>query len=232
MASKLLRNENGAGVKVIAVLGSIGAGKSTLVKKCSRLPTFGIIEECLVDYCTFDSYNPLELLYTDPVRNFTAAQMHFIDCLNETLGKQIQSTRHKVLVTDRSVYCPHPFIETNYQQRVITPFTRDYLRCKTSEAAKRSITTNKIDYVGVFYLDTPPSLCLERISKRERECEQTIPIEYLNNLDKEYKSHLDLWRAKIGENRVMVVDGTEQSAIIFDKFCDFVKNLAEMDQFD
>jgi deoxyadenosine/deoxycytidine kinase len=43
---------------------------------------------------------------------------------------------------------------------------------------------------GIIYVSTPPQICKERIVERGRKGEDTIPIEYLQNLDKYQKSWL------------------------------------------
>ncbi len=52
---------------------------------------------------------------------------------------------------------------------------------------------------GLVYVDTSPEVCLERIHRRGREAEQSIPLAYLQNLDKYHHAWIDT----IDESRVM-----------------------------
>ena len=43
----------------------------------------------------------------------------------------------------------------------------------------------------IIYISTDPTVCYERMKKRNRGCEETVSLEYLINLDKKHKDMLD-----------------------------------------
>ena len=221
MASK--KEKNGCVVSVVGIIGLVAAGKSTLVEKCSKISGLTTVKECVEDYTTFQDHDPLELLYSNPVKNVPIAQMHFISCINRYIS---HFTDSKLLVTDRTLYCPLVFTETHYKEGTISLFARDYLLTETNKAACDTKQKLNLEYKGIFYIDTPPAICQKRIAERKRACEQKIPLQYLIDLEIEYMSHLEIWRKSLGEDRVVVVSGTQSAEVIFDEFCDFLNNIA------
>ena len=216
------KKEGAPAYNVIGILGLIGAGKSTLVQKCSRIPCIHVVKENIDDYTSFKEHNPLEQMYSDPVKNSPIAQLHFIKCVNQIMIETIKNTpQSKILVSDRTLFCPLTFIQTQYDEGTISKFTSDYLRTETFETAEKTVTECNIKYIGIFYIATPTATCKKRIVERNRSCEQNIPMKYLDDLESEYMNHLHWWKMKIGPERVMTVDGTQSSEVLFDKFCDF-----------
>ena len=67
---------------------------------------------------------------------------------------------------------------------------------------------NKFDVepTGYIYIKTTPETCYERIKKRNREEEKSIPLEYLKQLNDKH----EIWMEKEkGNNNVLVIDGGE-----------------------
>ena len=218
---KMETNFCGVGVKtkLVSVVGNIGAGKSTVITN-PGLKNVGVIEEYLTGYRNFEKHDPLELMYQNPGENVHLVQHHFIKCIN----KQLRNTdsASQLWITDRSLFCPKVFIQNHFRGKRLSEFSRDYLINETDEYALKTLQEMSLEYVGIFYLDTPPEICLERIKERNRKCESLIEIPYLQGL-KEYEESMKWWETQLGIENVCRVSGLNTKEDIFHQFQDFVK---------
>lgn len=209
--------------KLICIEGNIGAGKSTLLSDLKlKLPNMGFIEENISQYTVYKNYNPLIEMYQNPMQNSPIAQLHFIRSINNILFKK--SGNHDILITDRSIFSPRVFGDTLCQGGWISTFTRDYLSEETLAHAKQTLELLNAEYVGMFYMNTPVDICLERINKRSRQGERFITIEYLKNIENSYIIHRDWWSNHIC-SPIEICDETEQSKVC-DQFTKFMNQLA------
>jgi deoxyadenosine/deoxycytidine kinase len=53
------------------------------------------------------------------------------------------------------------------------------------------LKSDAVELSGIIHINTPPSLCLDRIRNRGREGEDVIPLTYLENLSRFQKCWLD-----------------------------------------
>lgn len=180
-------------MKVISLEGNIGAGKSTTLSKLKEiLPddlSIQIIEEPVLAFQTYKHFNPLELLYLDPLMNSGFAQMHIIE---EQLKHYKDTVNNSVdiLLCERSLYSPIIFTKTLASLGYVSPFVES----KLLDASIKAITTvfpgNPFASDAVFYLDTPVDICFKRIALRDRLAEDQINITYLSTLEAEYHNFL------------------------------------------
>ena len=82
---------------------------------------------------------------------------------------------------------------------------------------------------SIIYVNTEPSICIERIQKRSRTGETNIKLDYLINLD---KYHKDMIYSENFCNNINIIDGNNdiyENPIILNKwiqkFDDIIKNL-------
>ena len=82
-----------------------------------------------------------------------------------------------------------------------------------------------VEPTGYIYIKTTPETCYERIKKRNREEEKSIPLEYLKQLNNKH----EIWMEKEkGNNNVLVIDGEENFE---DDEMVFLKILKEIELF-
>jgi deoxyadenosine/deoxycytidine kinase len=60
---------------------------------------------------------------------------------------------------------------------------------------------------GILYVKTTPETCLERIEKRSRKGEETIPLEYLEDCHRYHETWIN------NSQNVLVVDGQPEQSI-------------------
>jgi deoxyadenosine/deoxycytidine kinase len=175
---------------LISIEGNIGSGKSTLLKLVkSRNPQWTYIDEPLDTWSnvkTEKGESLLEVFYKDRKRwSYT-----FQNCVLFTRHQYIESTVNKVMNESASsnthVFITERCLDTDHQ--VFTKMLHDdgnisklemdlYLKLFTQ------LKSTATPLSAIIHVDTPPTLCAERIKLRSRTGESGISMDYLTALD-------------------------------------------------
>jgi deoxyadenosine/deoxycytidine kinase len=180
----------------IALEGNIACGKSTVM---DMLPSsyLTLVKEPEYTHFTkgsaiFDSeheikYNPTELLYTDPLKNAPLVQLHIMDKTEENHKTQYALSDKQIMVTERSIHVsPDIVIEGQRQSGFLSDFQKDFL---TKEKDNHAVKLWHAEPSHYIYLRSPPELCFERIQDRNRKGEESITLDYINNLHDSHEKY-------------------------------------------
>ena len=221
-------------IKIIAIEGNIGSGKSTLLNELNNQyynNDNNIFDKSLEIMFLCEPVNEwnhitdekgttiLEKFYNDQTKYaFSFQMLAYISRLKllKNLVQQIKSGFYShfnkyVIITERSLY------------------TDRYV------FAKMLYDSGKIEYVNyqiyinwfntfiddypihkVIYVKTCPEICIQRIQKRNRDCENNIQFDYIKLCDKYHENMID----KITEkNKLLILNGN----------CDIFSNESEME---
>jgi deoxyadenosine/deoxycytidine kinase len=178
-------------IKYIAVAGTMGSGKSSLVRfLCNRYPDIRPFYEQ-------NEENPyLHDFYQDMPRWAFHSQVYFLTLKYRT-HQQLQAS-DQVVIQDRTIYeDAEIFAENLHRQGHLTG--RDY------EAYRRLYETILEDLNPpdlLIYLKTNLRTVKKRIRLRGREYESSVDPEYLKSLNLLYKR----WLKKYDQSPVLVID--------------------------
>jgi deoxyadenosine/deoxycytidine kinase len=191
---------------IIAIEGSIGIGKTTLLKNFDLERYNGVVEILYEPHEQFnnfmDKYKPLDLFYSNPKENAIISQIHIFDTCKEYLKKKLYelSPKCKVLITDRSIESPIIFLHTLRDMGYITEYQFDFL----IEYANRHICEMEKEFQvvkpsGYFFLMNNPSISVPNIEKREFSKENQFPAlrYYLHILGKNMNYFMALRKQKV-----------------------------------
>ncbi|MDP5253352.1 MULTISPECIES: deoxynucleoside kinase [unclassified Vibrio] len=173
----------------IAIEGNIGAGKSTVLKPLADLLGFEIIQEGIETDKGFQEC--LAAFYASgSKKDFDDMQVYLAN-YRAGLVKNLDPNKNYIM-------------ERSLQGAVLFCLAENHTDTATWTLQNFKHVPQPFHYL---YLDCPAETCLERIAVRGRECEQSIPLEYLKRVE---KSHRD-W-AYMGEwaGKVTVVDSSKQ----------------------
>ncbi len=165
--------------RYIAVAGTIGAGKSSLVEfLCQRYE--------IEPYFEPNEENPyLADFYEDMEKWSFASQIYFLTA-KFRLHLELDATRHNV-IQDRTIWeDAEIFAENLYQQGMMDQ--RDY---ETYRRLYDSVSTQIQPPDLMIYLRCPIKAVKKRIATRGREMEQNIPHAYLKRLHHLYEDWID-----------------------------------------
>lgn len=159
--------------QLICIEGNIGSGKSTLTKALAEL----IGAKAMFEPVGENPY--LDLFYNNPKRYGLEMQFWLMSKrfeMHEQAIRHIWETGQSVIM-DRSIYGDWVFSKRNWLDGNIEDVGyKSYL--KHREVMNRYLLTPHT----VLWLHVHPVTCQDRINTRGRDCEKTIPLEYLQGL--------------------------------------------------
>jgi deoxyadenosine/deoxycytidine kinase len=172
---------------IVSIEGNIGVGKSTLINILKdNFENCEVVDEP-VDMWTkitdsSNNKNILELFYDDPEK--WSYYFQHVACITRMIKIEevLKKTNKNIIFLDRSLETDcNIFEKMLYDNKQITEiehkmykllynFYQDYVRSNS-----RNI---------IVYLKSNPETCMKRIQKRNRQGEDKITLEYLQNLNK------------------------------------------------
>ena len=206
---------------MIYIEGNIGAGKSTFVRQLGKyLSNFRnqnvdprIIQEPVDEWLETkesDGKNILEKFYENIDRWSFAFQMNsFISRTkkiqdvvdkedSEATGLQLDYPMRQALFIERSVYTDrYVFAENCYENNNMTKMEYD-IYCKWNDWLSNKFELAPSAYI---YLKCEPETASERIMKRARTEEDSIPLEYLKQVHDKHEN----WMSKEMENGIPIL---------------------------
>ncbi|CAF1373708.1 unnamed protein product [Rotaria magnacalcarata] len=203
----------------IAVEGNIGSGKSTVLDHLSKSSLCDIIAEPIESWTNLKGDNLLAMLYNDPHRWGFAFQAN----AQMTLAKlHAQPSKFPVKIMERSIYSArYCFIENLYQNKILQnveyTILKDWFQMLTSNDACH------LDLI--IYLRAKPETCLERIKSRNRPEEQSITLDYLQQLHERHEEWLSSELRTLA-TPVLVVDADQTKEDVYVDTNTHVLNLA------
>ena len=193
----------------IAIVGNIGAGKTTLAQKLAQHYKWALFEEVV------DNNPYLKDFYEDMPRWAFHLQVFFLN----SRFRQVQHIKHseKSVVQDRTVYEDAYIFARNLHQSGMMS-ERDY---DNYFELYRSLVSLVTPPDLLIYLKADLPKLIEQIEKRNRDFENNISIQYLRSLNEQYEnwiSHYDLGKLLIIDvNKLDFVANPEDLGFIINK---------------
>jgi deoxyadenosine/deoxycytidine kinase len=162
--------------RVIAIEGTIGAGKTTLVRALQRhLEGRGVrvmVHEEEVDLPL------LQLFLSDPRSNAFAFQLVMLEVRRRAheLARQEAKDMGAVVLLDRSLYGDRVFLELQHELGHVTDVQRDVYLARQG----RYVKEGPLD--AVLYLSVTRDTARRRVLRRSREGEDAYDASYLDRL--------------------------------------------------
>ena len=177
--------------------GNVGTGKSTFLQKLKDLGLDVIFEP--VDIWTSirndNGKTLLEEFYNDQKRYaYTFQSIAFRTRVQNIENSKVNTVIERSIFTDRNV-----FAKTCYENGMMNEIEwNDYTSWFDWLA-----TSFNINPKGYIYLRASPDISYDRIQKRSRSGEETIPFDYLNELHNKHENWL------LDEPNVLILDVNE-----------------------
>jgi deoxyadenosine/deoxycytidine kinase len=189
-----IANASNNSFETLSIEGNIGSGKSTLLENLrthyENNPNVIFLKEPVDEWATIQDENGvtmLEKFYKDQTKySFAFQMMAYISRLNNLkktveMIRQTQSSSNKtkkIIITERSLYTDKMvFAQMLYDSGKMESIEfQVYLKWFDSFIEEFPVSK-------IIYVKTNPEICHFRITKRSREGESIIPLEYLDNCD-------------------------------------------------
>ncbi len=166
-------------VMVYIIEGNIGAGKSTFLSLLkNKIPGLSIIQEPVNSWASQrQGASLLENFYINPKR--WAFTLETYTMIARSLELQSLNTTPGIILMERSLYSGHYcFAKNGYSQGFFSNVEWDVY----NTWAEFFLQEKNVIPQGFIYLQASPDVCFERIQRRNRNGEQTIALEYLEQI--------------------------------------------------
>ena len=213
--------------QIISVEGSIGSGKSTLLKRLKdtlkESNNIIFLQEPVDEWESIKDKNGITILqkfYEDQEKySFVFQMMAYISRLS-LLKRTIEENPEKIIITERCLNTDrYVFAKMLYDSGKIEDIEYT-IYLKWFDHFSNLQKTQK-----VIYLKTNPQVCFERISKRNRDGESNIPLDYLENCHNYHEEMI-----KNINDEILVIDSnvdTDQNPDIINKWVGLIKDFIE-----
>ncbi|XP_044732536.1 uncharacterized protein LOC123295306 [Chrysoperla carnea] len=187
----------------ICVEGNLSSGKSILLQNLQDNSLIECIQEPIDNWRDLEGFNLLKLLYSDLKRwNFLFRSYVQLTFLQSHIKQNLNNTNNcKLFVMERSLYSNrYVFIEHAHKFGYLTKAEYDTLIAWFDVLIERCDVN--IDHI--VYIQSSPTLCLERLKKRGRPEEDNIPLEYLQQLHDFHEKWLT--QSSINHTPLFIID--------------------------
>ncbi|MBD0399902.1 deoxynucleoside kinase [Flammeovirga sp. EKP202] len=204
-------------MQYVAIAGNIGSGKTTLTKMLSEHFGWKAEFESTAD-------NPyLEDFYQDMKRWAFHAQVRFLD---NSFQQMLDINAYgKPIIQDRSfdenahIFAKNLHVSGQMDDRDFESYWKLFSSL-SSQLPKPDL---------LIYLDTDLDRLITQIQKRGRSYEQTIPEEYLSNLNKLYNEWIDAYEGPLLRIKMSEHDFVEENADFY-KIVDKIDNMLSVEK--
>lgn len=170
------------------VEGNIGAGKSTFLKLLSQhVPQVTVVQEPVYDWQNkIYGQSLLENFYQNPQRWAYSFETLTMMCrVREHM--HLQETSAQTLICERSIYSGfYCFAQNSFDSGFLTQLEWS-MYCDWFSFL---VPNNCVKPQGFIYLQADPVTCYDRIKKRSRSAEDTISIEYIQQIHRRHEEFL------------------------------------------
>lgn len=158
---------------IICIDGNIGAGKTTLLNKLEQ-KGYVIFKEPIHSWIWI-----LTNCYSDPKRWAFTLQTAILQSMSE-LKKQIEESNSKLVFVERCPVSTIAFTDMWYSQGCLSE-------------GELKLIQNLYDLIGwipdlTIMLNTNSNKCLERITSRGRDCEKSMTLNHLIEVESKYNN--------------------------------------------
>ena len=217
---------------LVSAEGNIGSGKTTLLKEMKEKYTnYHYIPEPVSEWSSYtdeSGKNILELFYENKERyGYTFQTMAFITrVINISKAiteweKECQinpaAAANNVFITERCIETDYNvFAKMLYDDKIINKVEMDLYLTWFNHLR------DKCDINGIVYVNTPPTICKERIGVRNRSGEEGIPLAYLENLDKYHTQ----WLTNIDVQMLTFINSGDDRYSTLEDVVNFINSLS------
>ena len=167
----------------VAVEGTIGCGKTTLLKQLALLDSsINVLCEPIEAFCNYKQHKPLSLAYSEPKKYTCATQLHIIRELDTYYSSHLSPGC--VNVTERCLASAEPFINAHTKMGYLSEFEKSLLTDVAREAGQPYYVKK------YFFIECPPAITLQRIVRRARVEERLVDPSFIYELNECYQQYI------------------------------------------
>lgn len=195
-------------VQIYTIEGNIGSGKSTLLENLkqefSSDTSIVFMKEPVDEWEEIkDSAGNtmLQKFYENQEKySFPFQMMAYISRL-KLLKDTVEQNPNAIIISERSLYTDKYVFAKMLYETIKIEDVNYQIYCKWFDTFVKDYPIS-----GIIYVKTDPEICHDRIAKRSRVGESSIPLEYLVSCNKYHDDMLDIEKELMSKNQ-LVLDG-------------------------
>jgi deoxyadenosine/deoxycytidine kinase len=172
----------------ISIEGNIGCGKSSLLSRLCLETRTPVFLEPVDEWKQW-----LSLFYTDPARWGMSFNINVLLTFNQWKNNNFLALYERSPISNRYIFAQLQYDQKRMNDMELEMFNRIY---------------NQLSWLPdvVIYIRTDPAVSMKRMQQRARECENEVPLDYIEAVHQKYE---DIFNSKEHNPgcKVVVVDG-------------------------
>jgi len=199
-------------VKIITIEGNIGSGKSTLLEYLKNELVISnqkiiFMKEPVDEWEDIKDCNGktmLQKFYENQEKySFSFQMMAYISRL-KLLKETVEKYPNAIIISERSLYTDkYVFAKMLYETNKIEDVNYQ-IYCKWFDTFVKDYPIS-----GIIYVKTDPEICHDRVAKRSRLGESSIPLGYLTSCDKYHNDMLNIEKQIVSKNQLVLDDNVD-----------------------
>jgi len=189
----------------ISIIGNIGAGKTTVIRKLhdgTRLPVFLEPVDEWKDW--------LNLFYTDFRRWSLSFNLKVLMSFNKWKGINCTALYERSPMCCKMVFTELQKLDGSMSDMELSLFEEIYEQVHWEPDV-------------LIYLRADPEVCMQRMQQRGRECENGVSLEYLEKVHNQYEKMIEY--AVLKNIKVIVIDANKGNDDVYQEAIKHVQNI-------
>lgn len=194
---------------IVSIDGNIGSGKSTLLNKLKKHyeneKKIIFLKEPVDEWEKIKDKNNetiIEKFYENKKKYSFSFQMLAYISRYKILKEALENNNNCILITERSIFTDKMVFAKMLYERGDMEEINYKIYLQWFNFLSEKINVNKL-----IYIDTKTDICIKRISKRNREGENKIELEYLKKCEDYHKSMINKLNNYCMCENQLIIDG-------------------------
>jgi deoxyadenosine/deoxycytidine kinase len=192
----------------ISIEGNIASGKSTIIsclQESTRLPVF--LEP-------IGQWSFLQYFYQDTSRWGFAFNLEVLYNMHKFKHNNYPAIYERTPNTCRYVFTQLQYEENTMTKEELVLFDKIYKEFSWDQDV-------------LIYLKTDPSECYNRMKNRNRKCEDTVPLDYLQKVDDKHNDMIKYLSEYKKEMKIFIIDANRKTDLVFDDVMEIVSKVVK-----
>lgn len=188
----------------ICIEGNIGCGKTSVMRKVHDVTRLPVFLEPVDEWADW-----LNMFYQDPSRWGFTFNVNVLMTFNRWKGVECEA-----LYERSPMSCKEVFMQLQHNN--------GHMNAMEYELFKKVYQQVKWSPDVIIYLKADPDVCMQRMTRRGRSCENSVPIDYLRSVHERYEDMIQ--KAQNEGIRVFVIDANNDADTVYDNVMSTIKS--------
>ena len=203
----------------LCVEAAIGLGKSTLLKnlkkmsECDEMEKLEVVAEPVKFWRNVCGQDLLKLFAENPEKFSFQAQVHILSTMSSQREKKFEE---KIVIFERSINAS----EFIFKQVLVEKGYLTSLESKILSDLYFSLSSRAPKLDAIIYLKGSAEIALKRIKSRNFECDEDLPLDYLQKIQEKHDEYIE--KIKASGIEVLTIDAEKDEQTVATEAKEFI----------